>query len=167
MQTYIVVIRLLLSLGLSLLQLMLPPQKSVGRMTAEVRRRKQQRLDALNEQAATYGVDVPPHVTTEIEDLERELETVGILERGQLDQPLRDLLGRFDERDLIGMFNADVMRRIRTLENGLSDLAETFREDSQKRQADRNRGALITGFMAAMMFVVLVLVILLLIVGLR
>lgn len=39
-----------------------------------IRRAKQDRLNMLEEQAATYGIDTPPHITIEIGTLRKELE---------------------------------------------------------------------------------------------
>jgi hypothetical protein len=41
--------------------------------SADILDRKQQRLYQLELQAATYGNDTPPHISTEISDLRREL----------------------------------------------------------------------------------------------
>lgn len=55
-----------------------------------VREAKQQRLEALEIQQATYGIDTPPHVINEIDELRRELAGVHAITTSPLsDETLR------------------------------------------------------------------------------
>lgn len=155
-----IIARFLLLAVWALTRLLLPPHRPISRMTDEVRRRKEQRLEALRETAASYGLDVPPHVATEIEDLEDELATVDLLTQERRDQPTRELIDRSDPRELILRVRTDLSRRIRSIE-------ESMRADAEQRHLDRSRGSLIIGIMAAVLVLVLILVVILLIVALN
>jgi len=124
-------------------------------LTARVRSAKEQRLEELEVQAAKYGVGVPPHIATEIEDLRAELDVVSVLDRKPIDRALREVLAQTDYADLIGKFMADHSRRIRSLEDQLTKLEEylvesrnvvrqwfeareaQLREDQKAQQEDR------------------------------
>jgi hypothetical protein len=45
-----------------------------------IREAQRRRLEALELQAATHGIDTPPHVATEIEDLRGQLAGVAVVE---------------------------------------------------------------------------------------
>lgn len=46
---------------------------AINTLAPNIWQAKQRRLHKLEQQAATYGVDTPPQIATEIEDLQREL----------------------------------------------------------------------------------------------
>jgi hypothetical protein len=46
----------------------------VGGISPEVRKIYKRRLRCLEEKRAYYGIDTPPHILMEIEDIERQLE---------------------------------------------------------------------------------------------
>jgi len=93
-------------------------------LTARVRVAKEQRLEELEVQAAKYGLDVPPHIANEVDELRAELDVVSVIDRKPIDRALREVLAQTDYADLIGKFMADHARRIRSLEDQLTKLEE-------------------------------------------
>lgn len=176
---------------LSVLSLQSSSQQPRRQLSAKVRRIKQRRLEELEAQAAQYGPATPPEITTEIDDLRIELETVNNLERGKLDESMQELLGRYDTSDQILAFSRGLAGKIRNLEDSLGDFVERFEQYTEKRiaqdeqkalrereaekerrkqdeqkaqqeQRERSIGSMIMGFVLALLLVVLVLLIVLL-----
>lgn len=46
---------------------------AISILSSDIWHAKQRRLSKLEQQAASYGMDTPPQIATEIEDLQREL----------------------------------------------------------------------------------------------
>lgn len=171
----IAVFRLLLSV----FSLQLPGgQPPTRQLSAKVRRIKLRRLGELEAQAASYGPATPPEITTEIEDLRAELEIVDNLERGGLDPPMQELLGRYDTSNQITAFFRAQAGRVRQLESSIADLADRFdrwtesriaqdEQRTQREQRERGIGGMIMGTMIGMLAIVLILLIILLSRGLQ
>lgn len=143
-----------------------PPRR---RLSAKVRALKMRRLEALEEQAASYGPNAPPEITTEIEDLRSELELVDTLDRNAFDRPMQELLGQYDPRDQIIAFFRTQSTKIRQLEQGLYDLGDRFDQWTEKRekqeqakaqeqQRERTIGGMLTGAVLVMLGLLLILV---------
>lgn len=136
-------------------------------LTEEVRVAKQRRLDQLEIQAATYGLDVPPHISTEIADLQSELELVFVMSRPALDPRLRRVLAETDNVELLGKFIGAHARRLTDIETWQSKRDEKLLDDDKSRNQQRHKldlvmGALIvvavinTGFNLVVMVVLLI-----------
>lgn len=103
-------------------------------LTPEVRLAKERRLNELEEQAAILGtVNTPPHITTEIEDLQAELELVDIIQR-QVDPNVTAIVKSTDYGELLSKFIGDHARRLTSIELWQSNRDDKIEADDEKRE---------------------------------
>jgi hypothetical protein len=105
-------------------------------LSPEVRQRKEERLAHLEEQAAIYGIDVPPHIANEIEDLQAELELANIIAR-PVDNNLINAVKSTDYGELLAKFIGDHARRLTSIELWQSNRDLSLVEDGKERDKRR------------------------------
>jgi hypothetical protein len=127
---------------------------------AELRAAKERRLHQLRLQAAELGLHTPPHVLTEIDQLEHDLAALAAVAHPPVGEDVRRLLRRYDQLDLVTNTLAAAIGRLTRLE-------EAFDADRQLRSqrqtaVDRQMRALFAGLLTltalilALMFLLLV-----------
>ena len=115
------------------------------RLALEIVAAKQRRLEALEIQAANYGIDVPPHIATEIRTLQSEIALADIVNRPALDPTIAHALRQNGNQDLLGKFIGDHARRLSAIESWQVKRDERLDEDDKRRQARQRQFDLILG----------------------
>lgn len=110
------------------------PRRKV--LTPAVREAKERRLAELEETAAIYGIDVPIHIKTEIEDLQAELELVDIIQR-RVDPNVTEIVKRTDYGELLSKFIGDHARRLTSIELWQANRDLSLVEDGKDRDKRR------------------------------
>lgn len=135
------------------------PRKSTQQLSKEIIDAKQHRLEILKIQAATYGIDVPPHVVTEIDTLEDELAVVTIVGGKAIDPQIKELLYRSDQIELLSKFMGDHARRLMLQENKLNEFIEEVKRWFALRISQQLRLYIFLGMLFAGITITLLLVI--------